>query len=113
MWPRVFGTRTCSSGAPTLLPRHERMRVLDAEAIGSTTSARRFAPMTRRGEIEKLARLARAQGWRVEQLANGHYRFVPPDPSKPMTVTGGTPSDKHFIRNLVANLRRLGLKLPR
>lgn len=69
--------------------------------------------MTRRGEIERLARLARAQRWRVEQLANGHYRFVPPDPSKPMTVTGGTPSDKNFIRRLVADLRRLGLKVPR
>lgn len=69
--------------------------------------------MTRRHEIEKLARLARAQGWRVEKLANSHYRFIPPDPSKPMTVTGGTPSDRNFIRRLVADLRRLGLDLPR
>lgn len=69
--------------------------------------------MTRRGEVEKLARLARAQGWRVEALANGHYRFVPPDPLKRMTVTSGTPSDKNFIRRLVADLRRLGLKVPR
>lgn len=69
--------------------------------------------MTRRHEIERLARLARAQGWRVEKLANSHYRFIPPDPSKPMTVTGGTPSDRNFIRRLVADLRRLGLDLPR
>jgi len=87
--------------------------VLDTQTIEAVPLARRLAPMTRRGEIEKLARLARAQGWRVELLANGHYRFVPPDPSKPMTVTGGTPSDKHFIRRLVADLRRLGLKVPR
>ena len=69
--------------------------------------------MTRRGEVEKLARRARAQGWRVEVLANGHYRFIPPDSSKPMTVTGSTPSDRNFIRRLVADLRRLGLKVPR
>lgn len=69
--------------------------------------------MTRRHEVERLAQVARAQGWRVEILANGHYRFIPPDPLKRMTVTGGTPSDRNFIRRLVADLRRLGLELPR
>ncbi len=69
--------------------------------------------MTRRGEVRQLARRARAQGWRVETLANGHYRFIPPDRSKPMIVTGGTPGDQDFIRNLVADLRRLGLSVPR
>ncbi len=69
--------------------------------------------MTRRHEVEKLARLARAQGWRVERLANSHFRFIPPDSSKRMTVAGGTPSDRNFIRRLVADLRRLGLKVPR
>lgn len=69
--------------------------------------------MTRRHEVERLARIACAQGWRVEKLANSHYRFIPPDRSKRMTVTGGTPSDRNFIRRLVADLRRLGLDLPR
>lgn len=113
MWPRVFGTRPCSAPFAAVRPRHERMQMVDAQTIEAVPLVRRSALMTRRGEIEKLARLARAQGWRVELLANGHYRFVPPDPSKPMAVTGGTPSDKHFIRRLVADLRRLGLKVPR
>lgn len=69
--------------------------------------------MTRRHEVERLARIARSQGWRVERLNNSHYRFIPPDPSKPMTVTGGTPSDRNFIRRLLADLRRLGLQVPR
>lgn len=113
MWPRVFGTRPCSSPVAAVRPRHERMQMVGVRSVEAKTSAPRSPPVTRRGEIERLARLARAQRWRVEQLANGHYRFVPPDPSKPMTVTGGTPSDKNFIRRLVADLRRLGLKVPR
>ena len=80
---------------------------------GAPWSTETCPPMTRRREVERLARIARAQGWRVERLANSHYRFIPPDPSKPMTVTGGTPSDRNFIRRLVADLRRLGLKVPR
>jgi len=63
-------------------------------------------------ELRRIVAAATAAGWTVQRLASGHWRFVPPDRTKKMVVTGGTPSDHRVLRNLVADLRRQGLALP-
>lgn len=62
-------------------------------------------------EIKDLIRIALDQGWRVEQLRSGHWRFLPADTNVRAVVTGGTPSDPRAVKNLRSDLRRSGLKL--
>ena len=50
----------------------------------------------------------RAQGWTLELTTRGHLRAVPPDPSRPAVVTGGTPSCSRAMYNWLAALRRSG-----
>lgn len=68
---------------------------------------------TRNKELQKLMKLARQQGWLVEGTKGGHFRFVPPDSSKPAVISSGTPSDHRSMLNLRAQLRRSGLKANR
>lgn len=60
-------------------------------------------------DLKAIVRMAKAQGWRVEQRGSGHLTFYPPDPKKPFIVSGGTPSDYRALLNLRAHLRRAGL----
>lgn len=60
-------------------------------------------------EVEALAEIARAQGWRIERTRGGHWRFVPPDPTRDIVVMSGTASDWRAVRNFRAALRRSGL----
>jgi hypothetical protein len=55
---------------------------------------------------------ARRQGWKVSTTKRGHIKLVPTDPSKPIVVASGTPSDHRAVRNLLALARRSGLVYP-
>ncbi len=59
-------------------------------------------------DFDDIVRATRAQGFTVEPTRNQHVRFVPPDPTKRVVVTGGTPSDKRSLQNLISDLRRDG-----
>lgn len=61
-------------------------------------------------DFESIRQAAVEQGWIVERTRGKHWRFVPPDKTKKMVVTGGTPSDVRATRNLLADLRRQGLQ---
>lgn len=57
-------------------------------------------------DFRKIRRAAQDQGWEVGRTGKGHWRFVPPDPAKPICIFSGTPSDRRAILNFVAQLRR-------
>jgi len=61
-------------------------------------------------DFDTIRRAAEAQGWIVERTKGKHWRFIPPDRTKRMVVTGGTPSDMRSIRNFLADLRRQGFQ---
>lgn len=53
----------------------------------------------------------KAQGWEVEQTKQGHYRAVPPDPSKSL-VHFAASLEPHALKNTVHDLRRSGFDWP-
>lgn len=61
--------------------------------------------------LKRLKRLAREAGWTVEQTRNGHLRWT--SPSGARVTSAGTGSDSRGVLNLVADLRRAGLDVPR
>lgn len=61
-------------------------------------------------DFDAIRRAAEAQGWQVERTKGRHWRFTPPDKTKRLVVTGGTPSDLRAIRNFLADLRRQGFQ---
>lgn len=61
-------------------------------------------------EVEKLVKVALAQGWRVSAVKGGGFKFWPPDKSKP-AVSGWESGDTRALKNLRAGLKRAGLKL--
>lgn len=60
-------------------------------------------------DTKKLIKSLTAQGWRIEQ--GKHIKAFPPDPTKPMVVISGTPSDARTLANLKAQLRRSGAEI--
>jgi len=58
-------------------------------------------------EIEKLARLARKQGWTVEVTRANHLKFLPPGGGKP--VFGGLTSCQTGVKKFTHSLKRAGL----
>jgi len=60
-------------------------------------------------QMKKLVKTAKEQGWLIEKTENNHWMFVPPDGGR-IIYTGSTPSDSRSRRNLIADLRRGGLK---
>jgi hypothetical protein len=63
-------------------------------------------------DFKDVRKEAERQGWRTEQTKSGHWRFIPPDPTKPMVVTSSTPSDHRTLMNFIAELRRKGFVWP-
>lgn len=63
-------------------------------------------------ELRPLVKLAKRQGWSTEHTRRGHLVFVGPR-GVHRIVTGGTPSDRRAKKNLLADLRRCGLEVPR
>lgn len=60
-------------------------------------------------DLDRLIRTAEDQGWQVSRTRSGHVRFVPPDPTRRIVVSGGTSSDWRRITKLTSDLRRQGL----
>jgi hypothetical protein len=64
------------------------------------------------GELRKLAKLARVQGWTVTKTRRGgHWRWQPPDGGP--VFTEGTRCYGRAAANSLARLRAAGLVLPR
>ena len=82
-----------------------------AELASKSRDARGHATRRDAREVEGLAEIAREQGWRIERTRGGHWRFVPPDPTREIVVMSGTASDWRAVRNFRAALRRSGLVL--
>lgn len=57
-------------------------------------------------DLDDVVREARRQNFTIEHTRNQHLRFVPPDKSRQAVTTGGTPSDKRALQNLISDLRR-------
>jgi hypothetical protein len=51
-----------------------------------------------------------AQGWRIERTTQRHWRFCPPDRSRPMVVTGDTSGDQRSVLHFVSQLRKSGFR---
>lgn len=62
--------------------------------------------------LRDIEKAARAQGWTVTCTKRGHPKFIPPDPSRSIVIGSGTPSDQRALRNLIAEVRRQGMKWP-
>lgn len=61
--------------------------------------------------LKDLRRAAEQQGWTVEASKGGHWKFIPPDKTKPMVVLPGTSVSRCGMRNALSALRRSGLEL--
>lgn len=64
-----------------------------------------------KADLRDVSERAREHGWVVERTNSNHWRFIPPDPTKPIVVTGGTPSDYRAYKNFLSQLKRSGLDL--
>lgn len=60
------------------------------------------------GKFRTLFSTIREQGWRIEMTNSSHWRLIPPDATKPIVHTSGTPSDRRVYQNLVKQLRHSG-----
>ena len=63
-------------------------------------------------DTKKLIKEAERQGWRVDVTSKGHPRFWPPNKDQSPIIGSGTSSDHRSFNNLVARLRRAGLRWP-
>jgi hypothetical protein len=63
-------------------------------------------------DLRDVIKAAREQGYEVIQTKRGHWRFIPPDPSKEIAVHPGTSGDVNSIRLTLARLRRQGFVWP-
>ncbi len=59
-------------------------------------------------DLAPIIRAARAQGIRVEKTRGGHIAFYTP---KGVYFTASSPSDWRAVRNIIAHLRRRGVRL--
>lgn len=57
-----------------------------------------------------VLKAARKQGWTVEKTRNNHLKLT--NPEGQVYFTGSTPSDQRGVRNLVSDLRKMGLEYP-
>ncbi len=65
-------------------------------------------------EIESLLRLAHKQNFRIIRTGSGHFKIVtPPGRPKLSTVTPAKTGEYRAIRNTRAQLRRIGVEVPR
>lgn len=60
--------------------------------------------------LARVARAARDQGWTITRgRRTHHFKWTPPDKSRPPVYHSCTPSDYRAMYNFVARLRRSGL----
>ena len=72
--------------------------------------------------LKKIVELAIGEGWTYDETKDGHPRLSPPKgltdpyrdnrPAAPI-VFGKTPSDHRGDMNMIVQLRRLGVPIPR
>lgn len=60
--------------------------------------------------MKSLAFELESQGWKVKQTNNGHWRFIPPDPSKNIVIASSTPSCAYAMKNILSDLKRNGFR---
>jgi len=60
--------------------------------------------------IKALAKLAQAQGWRIEPTNKGHAKWFPPHDGD-IIVTSGTASDRYAINQHLRLMKKAGFKL--
>lgn len=63
-------------------------------------------------DFKSIQKAAKDQGWEFSQTRNGHWKFIPPDKSKPIVYTSGTPSDRRALDNFIGQMRRSGFRWP-
>jgi hypothetical protein len=61
-------------------------------------------------DVEKAAKAARSQGWRVEITRGNHLKFVPPQKHLPIIILALTGCSRSDVNGL-HSLRRAGLVL--
>ncbi len=66
--------------------------------------------MSEEGDLRQLIKRAQEQGFRHQTTARNHHQFIPPDRTKSMVVTSGTPSDYRSWNNFLADMKRAGFK---
>jgi hypothetical protein len=62
--------------------------------------------------VRDLIRAARRAGWRITHTGSGHIKLTPPAPKRATVVIASTPSDRRAWRNILADIRKAGLRLP-
>jgi predicted RNA binding protein YcfA (HicA-like mRNA interferase family) len=62
-------------------------------------------------ELQPAAKHARKAGWTVEPTRGGHLAWVPPEGQT--VYSPSTPSCSRSVANVLAKLRRAGLRLDR
>lgn len=61
--------------------------------------------------IDDIREQAEAQGFKVDRTKKNHWRFIPPDPTKPIVIGSGTPRCHRGARHdLLRGLRSAGFK---
>jgi hypothetical protein len=65
--------------------------------------------VSHRGDLRKVIRQAREQGWRVEKRKE-FWIFYPPDGESPPATIAGTPSSSRSWQNFLAGLKRRGYR---
>ena len=84
--------------------------MIDALAIQAHPGKRSRAGAVER-EVRAVVEEAQRQGWRLEVLRSGHPMLLAPDNSTKV-VLPGTPSDRRFLPNGIALMRRAGFRWP-
>jgi hypothetical protein len=65
--------------------------------------------MSHRGDLRKIIRRAREQGWRVEKRKE-FGGFYPPDGGTAPAKIAGTPSSRRSMPNFLAEMKRKGYR---
>lgn len=61
--------------------------------------------------VDELIKVARVRNWKIDWTKGSHLRFVPPDPNAEIVIHSGSSGDRRAVKNLIAQLRRSGLKV--
>lgn len=63
-------------------------------------------------QLVRVAEAARAQGWTIcRGRRTHHFKWTPPDKSRPAVYHSSTPSDRRAMYNFISRLRKSGLEL--
>jgi predicted RNA binding protein YcfA (HicA-like mRNA interferase family) len=61
--------------------------------------------------IDDIRKEAEQQGFRVERTNKSHWKFIPPDPDKPIVIGSSTPHNEFGARKaLMRQLKHSGFR---